>query len=296
MELRHIKYFIVVAEELHFRKAAERLNMSQPPLSQQIQSLEHELGVQLFERSKREVKLTKEGQAVLKEAYRLIENSERLQSVANQSKQGKTGRLSIGCIASAFPEVLPPIYKAFSSQYPNVELAFEELNTHETLAKLEEGDLDFGFVRINKVSPPLALYPLLRDQLVVALPEGHRLLSKKTVSLKMLETEPFVIFKRQTSPQFYDSILAACQQADFYPNIVYEGKSMQSHIGYVACGLGVALVPQSIQSVYTSGIVYRNLKEASPLTEISLVWNVESKSELIKHFIKISQKTFPSLK
>lgn len=292
MELRHIKYFVTVAEELHFNKAAKRLNMSQPPLSQQIQSLEQELGIPLFKRGTREVTLTKEGEALLSEAYHLLETSERIKNIATQIKRGSIGKLSIGCAAYAFPELLPPLYKAFSQAFPDVELSIHELNTAETLLRLKNRSLDIGLVRRNEVEAPLAFYRLRKDKFVVILPDDHPFLRKKYLTLQMLSKEQFVIVKKEISPQFYESILPACQSAGFYPNITAEASSIQSQLGYVACGLGIGLLPQSLQDRYASNVVYRDLKENIPLTALCLVWNTQSMTKTVHNFIDISKTIF----
>lgn len=292
MELRHIKYFITIAEELHFKKAAQRLNMSQPPLSQQIQLLEQELGIQLFIRGTRKVELTDEGKAILPEAYHLLEVSRRVQNIANQIKRNNANKLSIGCATYAFTEFLPPLVKAFSKLYPNIELCLHELNTSDTLSRLKDRTLDIGLVRINEVSPPLSFTPIREDKFVVIFHPEHHFVKKKNLTLEMLADEPFVIVRKEISPQFYESILPACEKAGFTPNILHEVNSIQSQIGYVACGLGIALLPNSIRSVYNSNIVSCELKKHIPLIEISLVWNEDAKSKFVTDFIEIGQNLF----
>lgn len=293
MELRHVERFVAVAEELHFGRAAKRLGISQPPLSQQIQALEHEIGAPLFERTKREVRLTKAGEAMLVEAYRLLDQAERVRRAARRASAGEIGRLNLGCVTSAFYQILPPILDRFRAKYPEVGLSLREVDTADAVPDLASGRLDFGFIRLDAVEPPLKMRPLRRDAFVAALPVGHPLARHRSLELKDLAREEFVIFSRKVSPRFYDSIVNACLGAGFSPNIGHESTSILSQVGFVACGLAVGLVPRSVKHLHMPGVVYRELDETIPLTDIALVWRDSSVSELARQFIDIAERAFP---
>lgn len=293
MELRHIQRFVVVAEELNFGRAARRLGISQPPLSQQIQALEHEIGARLFDRTKRSVRLTKAGEAMLLEAYRLIEQGKRVRRAARRASAGEIGRLSIGCVTSAFYQILPPILDRFRAKYPEVGLSLREIDTADAIPDLQSGALDFGFIRLESVKAPLKLHPLRRESFVVALPAVHRLANRRKLSLSDLKQEEFVIFRRKVSPHFYDSIINACLRAGFSPNIAHESTSILSQVGFVACGLAVALVPRSVKQLQMPGLVIRDLTEDIPLTDIALVWRDSPESELATRFISVAERAFP---
>lgn len=293
MELRQIERFVAVAEELHFGRAAQRLGMSQPPLSQQIQALERELGTRLFERTKREVRLTKAGEAMLAEAHRLLDQGDRFRRTARRASTGEIGQLSLGCVTSAFYQILPPILDRFRLICPEVGLSLVEVDTADAMPDLITGRLDLGFIRLDAVDPPLQMRPLRRDTFVAALPAGHRLARRRKLSLQDLAREEFVIFKRKVSPRFYDSIIDACLRAGFSPDISHESMSIISQVGFIACGLAVGLVPRSIQHMHMPGVVYRNLDENIPLTDIAMVWRSPPLSELTKRFIDVAEKSFP---
>lgn len=293
MELRQIQRFVAVAEELHFGRAARRLRMSQPPLSQQIQALERELGAALFERTKRSVHLTKVGEAMLAEAYRLLEQGERVRNAAQRASAGEIGRLNLGCVTSAFYQILPPILDRFRARYPEVGLSLREIDTADALPELASGRLDFGLIRLDAVEEPFKMRPLRRDAFVIALPAEHALARRHKLALKDLAREEFVIFSRKVSPRFYDSIISACLKAGFSPNIAHESTSILSQVGFVACGLAVGLVPRSVKHLHMPGVIYRELSETIPLTDIALVWRDVPLSGIARRFLDVAVKSFP---
>jgi DNA-binding transcriptional LysR family regulator len=294
MELRHIRYFVAVAEELNFGKAARRLGISQPPLSQQIQSLEHELGSRLFERSRRHVALSKAGEVFLGEAYELLERSERVRNTLRRVNEGEIGQLHLAAVGSAFYEILPSILLRFRREHPEVGLSLRECETSEAESALQAGALDFAFIRLGKASSPLAMRLLQPEIVVAAIPSHHRLTREKRVSLRQLAQEPFVSFSRRASPQYYDSITAAFVNAGLSVQIMYECNGLHSKLGFVACGLGVALVPQSVTRLAIQGVAYRELKETIPLVGISVVWNTNRRYTLSERFLSVIQKIYPA--
>jgi DNA-binding transcriptional LysR family regulator len=294
MDLRRVKYFVAVAEELHFAHAAQRLGMSQPPLSQQIKALEDEVGVRLFERNKHKVRLTTAGEAMLAEAYRLLEQAERVRVVARQASEGVVTSLDIGCVSSALFDVLPPILDRLHAEHPEIGLSLRDYETPAALAALMRGRLDAAFIRVDKVGPPLRSFPVVGDNYIAALHQRHPLARRRVVALKDLAEEPLVIYSRQISPRPYDTIIAACLRAGFSPNLAYQSGSIQSQIGFVACGLGIALVPGLVKHWRVPAVVYRDLDTRLKTTDVSLVWNTSARIGPVEVLIKAAQAAFPS--
>lgn len=292
MELRHLNYFIAVAEELHFGRAASRLGIAQPPLSQQIRRLEEELGVLLLERSnRRQVKLTPAGAAFLHEARAAVAQAEQAVLAAQRAAQGQEGHLTVGVIGSVTFDLLPAILKTFHTRYPNVVLDLRELTSSEQLEALRQERLHVGFVRRGADVSDLHLEPLLTEPLVVALPEGHRLAARTRVSLQELAREPLIL----TPPHagcglIRELIFTACQEAGFSPRIAQQATQIQTIIGLVAGELGVTLVPASVQSFQRRGVVYRPLERPEPVVELSLARRPGERSPLVQSFVSIARE------
>ncbi|HEY9640957.1 MAG TPA: LysR family transcriptional regulator [Coleofasciculaceae cyanobacterium] len=289
MELRHLRYFIAVAEELNFSRAAERLHMAQPPLSQQIRSLETELGVQLLERTKHRVQLTEVGELFLAEARQTLVQAERSIQTAQRAHQGELGRLVIGFASSLAYSIFPEILRAFREQFPDVDLVLHELNTSLQIEGIDDRSLDLGFVHLPIKEDHLKLLTVLEEPLVAAIPETHPLAIHPQISLASLASERFILFPRYVACGFHDQILQSCQQSGFMPNVIQEAKLMQTIVCLVAAGMGVALVPASLQNLQRTGVVYRTLKEAIPTLKTALVWRPENVSPVLREFIKVVQ-------
>lgn len=272
MELRHLRYFVAVAEALHFGRAAQRLMIAQPPLSQQIKALEQEIGVQLFRRTKRRVELTEAGRVFLAEARRTLAQAEQAVQAARRADRGEIGRLTIGFVGSATYEILPPVLRRFRLNHPGVELSLRELTTAQQVAALEAKDIDIGFVRTPPPSPHLACRVLTEEDFVVALPRFHRLARARPVALAGLREDPFILFPRSLATGLYDRIVTACQQAGFSPRVALETTQTPVMIGLVAAGLGVALVPACVGTLTWRNVVYRPLVDPRPRTNVTIVW------------------------
>jgi DNA-binding transcriptional LysR family regulator len=291
MELRHLHYFIAVAEELHFSRAAERLNISQPPLSQQIRSLEDELGVKLFERTKRQVQLTEAGKVFLDRSYLVLAQLEQAIELTQRIGRGEVGRLAIGFVSSATYTVLPDILSAFREQFPDVELRLHELTTARQIEALHHKQIDLGIVRSAISEPGLSVECFLPESLVLALPETHPLSAQTNVSLSSLADESFILFPAKLGPVFYEQIINLCQQAGFRPKVAQEAIQMQTIVGLVAAGLGIAIVPASLQNFHRSGVIYRPLQEQTPQTGLYLAWRQHDRSSVITAFLSLARKT-----
>lgn len=291
IELRHLHYFIAVAEELHFSRAAERLHISQPPLSQQIRSLENELGVKLFERTKRHVQLTEAGKVFLERSYLVLAQLEQAIKATQRIGRGEVGRLAIGFVDSATYTLLPDILRVFREQFPAIELQLHELTTAQQIHALHQNQIDVGVVRSAITEPGLSTECVLQESLVLALPQTHLLSAQVKVSVSTLADESFILFPAKLGPVFYEQIIQICQQAGFRPKVAQEAVQMQTIIGLVAAGLGIAFVPASLQNFHRSGVIYRPLQEQTPQTGLYLAWRQHDSSPVIRAFLSLAQKT-----
>lgn len=290
MELRHLHYFIAVAEELHFSRAAERLCISQPPLSQQIRDLEDELGVKLFERTKRQVHLTEAGKVFLERSYRVLAQLEQAVEATQRIGRGEVGRLAIGFVSSATYTLLPEIVRVFRAQFSAVELRLHELTTTQQIQALHDKQVDVGIVRSAISEPGLSVECFLPESLVLALPETHPLSAQTQVSLSTLADESFILFPAKLGPVFYEQIIHICKQAGFRPKVAQEAVQMETIIGLVAAGLGIAIVPASMQNFPRSGVIYRALQEQIPNTGLYLAWRQQDASPVISAFLSLARK------
>jgi len=290
MELRHLRYFVTLAEELHFGRAAERLHIAQPPLSQQIQQLERELGFQLFHRTKRTVKLTEAGQVFREESQRILTQLEQAIQRGNQVSRGEVGQLVIGFVASTAYNVLPEVLQAFRAAVPGVTLQLQELTTEQQLQWLKEGRIDVGFLRPPIVEDSFSSEIIFEEPLVLTLPISHRLALAEKVSLREVAGEPFILFPRAQAPGLYDQIISLCQQADFSPIVAQEAIQMQTIVSLVAAEMGVALVPASLQNLQRTGVVYKALEELSPKVAIAMLWRRNETSPATQRFLAIASK------
>lgn len=291
MELRHLHYFITVAEELHFSRAADRLHISQPPLSQQIRDLEAELGVKLFERTKRQVHLTAAGKVFLERSYGVLAQLEQAIAATQQIGRGEVGQLAIGFVDSAMYTSLPEVLRVFREQFPAVELRLHELTTQEQIQALHHKQIDIGIVRSAISESGLSAECLLPESLVLALPETHPLSAQAQVSLSTLADELFILFPAKMGPVFYEQIIHSCQQAGFRPQVAQEAVQMQTIVGLVAAGLGIAIVPASMQNFHRSGVIYRSLQEQIPNTGLYLAWRQHDSSPVVSAFLGLARKT-----
>jgi DNA-binding transcriptional LysR family regulator len=284
MELRHLRYFVAVAQELHFGRAAARLQVAQPALSRQIRDLEEEMALRLFERNRRRVALTAAGAAFLDEASSLLGHVERAVETARRAARGEHGSLRIGYVPAVIYTGLPEIVRAFRKRFPGVEVRLQEMNPATQVEALLAERVDVGFVRGPIHEPALGGETVLEEPLVAALPSGHRLGSRKRLGLAMLAGEPFVLQARSRGPGFHDQILAICRGAGFSPWVVQEG-SQTDALSLVASGAGVAIVPTSLRVLRRAGVVYRPLRER-PMTQLAMVWRKDAALPVLHAFLE----------
>ena len=291
MELRHLRYFVAVAEERHFGRAAARLKIAQPPLSRQIQALEKELGLLLFERTRRQVDLTPAGETFLTHARRIFEAVDLAVHEAQRAGKGESGRLVVSYPSTFASSGMPELVRAFRAKFPLVELVLHELPPQQQLDEIREGRVDVGFVRGPIDDPSFETELVRREAFLAALPSGHPLASRKVVPLSLLAREPFVLFPRHRGPGYFDYILRLCNNAGFTPRIVQEAPQMDI-VSLVAANLGVSLVPASVRTFRRAGIVLRPIVGA-PKTELLVVWSNLNRSAVLQEFLDVLRRQRP---
>jgi DNA-binding transcriptional LysR family regulator len=298
MELRHLRYFLTVAEEGHITRAAERLGIQQPPLSQQIKALETELDVQLFRRKPRGVELTDAGRSFLADTQIILMQVDKARAKAERTARGEQGTIVVGFTSSApFHPFVPNLIRKFRDQYPRVSLVLEEAGTTELVDGLHSEEFDAAFVRSPVADPQgLSEYPLLEEQMFVALPNDHPLAPSsdakkgKPLAIAELSSEPFILYRRRTGPGFYDSIIAACHEAGFTPQITQEAPRVLSTLNLVAAGLGVSVVPESLRQLQLSGVAYRSIEESPRLVApLNLACRSVDHSAAARHFVSMAR-------
>lgn len=287
MELRHLRYFVTLAEELHFSRAAERLHIAQPPLSQQIRQLEKELGFELFHRTKRNVQLTAAGLVFLGEVQQIFQQLQQAILVGQQTSRGEMGRLVVGFVSSAAYNILPNILRTFRLHFPDVSLELHELTTDQQLEWLRSGRMDVGFLRPPVEDNRFSWETIFQESLIVALPETHLLANQSDLSWRSLADEPFILFPRILAPGLYDLIISLCQQAGFSPKVTQFAIQMQTIVSLVAADMGVAIVPASLQNLQRTGVVYKTLPENTSKVAIAVIWRPNESSPTLQRFLEI---------
>lgn len=292
MELRLLRYFAMVAEELHFGRAADRLNISQPPLSQQIKRLELEIGTELFVRSRRKVELTAAG-AILKEQVPLIFSQ--IESALHQTRavgRGHIGKLEIGVISSMMCGVLPRSLRIFKTSYPNVDWSLREMAPDAQVAAVSEKRLDICFLRSRYEGSDLVAEPLLREPLAVALAGDHPLAGLENIRLEQLASEPLILFDIGQS-EFATYLRKCCLEVGIEPNVSHQVVEIQTLLSLVREGLGTALLPSSTEGFAHDGIVYRPLGTSAPETTLYAIYRRKNTSPTLEMFLNIIRSQLP---
>lgn len=294
IELRQLRYFVAVAEERHFGRAALRLHMTQPPLSQTIQALEASLGAALFARTKRSVALTPAGQALLPEAQRLLQQAAALPDLVRRAASGESGLLALSFVSTADYSILPPLLRSFREAYPQVQIDLQEATSDLQLALLMEGRIDAGLLippLPDKARLVLDYQPVLSEPLMLAAPSGLKALrGKGRIALSSLADMPLIIFPRRISPGLHDTILGCFRAAGVAPHIGQEAIQMQTIVGLVSAGMGIALVPQSVSNLQRPGVDYHELQDQTPLVETGLAWRRDNASPVLQAFLELLRK------
>jgi DNA-binding transcriptional LysR family regulator len=289
IELRHLRYFLAVAETLHFSKAAQRLGIAQPPLSQQIKRLEQTLGHRLFDRSTRGVKLTLAGQPLAERARSTIDKIHDDLAQVRRLGRGEEGTLTVGFSGSVMFTNLPTAIDSYRRRYPKVELRLRELYTSALIAALLDGTLDLAFLRDGDPTEGIEMITLLNERYVAVLPETHSLGGKRSLHIRDLREEPFVFFARRMGPLAFDRTVACCEKNGFRPNIVQDAPQWPTLVRLVAAGLGVSLAPACVANVAIPGAVYREV-HASCRTTVDLGIKAGMDKILAGNFIEIAKE------
>ncbi|WDH32864.1 LysR family transcriptional regulator [Pseudomonas chlororaphis] len=284
--IRHLWLFLAVAEEQNFSRAAKRLGMSQPPLTEQIQVLEQALKVKLFDRSRRGAKLTPVGQAILPAVRKFAEQLERLELAVHEAVAGQSGVLTIGAITTAMLDVLPALIEKLKARYPQLTVSVREIDSVEAIPALEAGDIDLAFARVEgELGSSVRSIALTEDRLAVALPSDHPLAARSRISLASLAGEPLVLSSRKVSPMYFDNLIATCRASGFSPRVLHEVRSVASQIAFVSCGQGIALVPASLKKVAPSNVVLRPLSQRLNVVTTALAWNPTRTNPLVEELV-----------
>lgn len=294
VELRQLRYFVAVAEERHFGRAAVRLHMTQPPLSQAIQALEATLGTALFARTKRSVALTPAGAALLPEARRLLQQAESLPDLVRRAASGESGLLSLSFVSTADYSVLPPLLREFRERYPAVQIDLREATSDVQLEDLMERRIDAGLLippLPEKARAELDYLTVLSEPLILAAPQNLPMLKEnQRVPLHALAELPLIIFPRRIAPAFHDAILACFSDAGLTPRIGQEAIQMQTIVGLVSAGMGIALVPQSVSNLKRPGVAYLPLAGKTAAVETGLAWRRDNASPVLRSFLQLIRK------
>jgi DNA-binding transcriptional LysR family regulator len=287
MNLQQLRYAVALAEELSFGRAALREGVRQPPFSQQIGKLEEELGVRLFERTTRQVRLTAAGEAFVAQARTSLAHAELAAEAARRAGRGEAGRLAIGFVGSATNLTLPRVLRRFRARYPGVQVELRELTTAQQAEELRQGLLDVGLLHAPLAGPAaevLSTRTVARELLLAAVPSGHPLAARAPLPVSALAGEPFVMFPRRYGSALYDRITAVARAAGFEPVIVQEAVQMQTIVGLVAAGIGVSIVPESVARLRRGDVVFRPLSPATRVVTLDLTWRTGDQNPVVRNF------------
>jgi DNA-binding transcriptional LysR family regulator len=288
-DLNQLRCFVAVAEELHFGRAAARLNMTQPPLSRQIQVLEHIIDAPLLERTSRSVRLTAAGRSFLPEAKRILKLAETASQVARRIALGKTGSLKIGYTAAAAYGYLPELIGACRQRLPDVDFSLKEMVSGEQLEALSSGQIDIGLLRPPVARPEFATRRVLAEPLLAAVPKKHPLAARETLTIKDFDDQPLVMYSPHESRYFHDLLVALFTQADVLPRYVQHLGQIHSILAMVRAGLGISIVPAAAANLKIADVRLRPLKLRTPTpVELFMVWRRDHENPLLPSFIAIA--------
>ena len=292
-ELRLVRYFIAVAEELHFGRAAHRLRLAQPGLSQQIRSLEDQLGVKLLERTSRQVRLTPAGAVLLDEGRRLIAQAERVADQVRRAGLGEVGRVSVAAIGSATYDVIPRLLREHRRRHPDVEVVLREMSTPAQAHALRTGEIDVGFLRLPADIGELVAHTVREERMALMLPESHRLAALTEVPIRSLAREPLILFPAAPRPSWADSVIAACREAGFEPIVAQEAVESATVVSFVAAEIGVAPIPEGLSVLARPGVVCRPITPAL-LTHLAVVHRAGSLLPAVATLLELVSELWPA--
>jgi DNA-binding transcriptional LysR family regulator len=287
IELRHLRYFLAVAEELNFGRAAERLNITQPSLSRQIQNLEKELCTTLFERNQRQIKLTTPGRIFLAEVEQILARFDQGIRVLERASRGEIGQLTVGFQGSSVYDVIPLSIKAFRDRFPGVEVIMQPMETSQQVIAIAENNLDVGFVIPPITDASLEVEILLQEPLVLALPENHPLAAQSEIAIASLANEPLILASRDRGCGLHEQIFDIYQGAGLRPNVVCAAREMQVMLGFVAAGMGISLLPSHVRNFQRTGVIYRQLIPEAPIAGLGIAWKSNNPAPVLSVFLEI---------
>jgi LysR family transcriptional regulator, benzoate and cis,cis-muconate-responsive activator of ben and cat genes len=293
-ELRLIRYFVAVAEELHFGRAAHRLRMAQPGLSQQIKSLEQQLGVRLLDRTSRQVTLTPAGSLLLGEGRRLLAQAERTADQVRRAGLGQVGRISIAAIGSATYDVIPHLVREHRRRFPDVEVLLREMSTPAQVHALRDGEIDVGFLRLPADIDELVAHVVREERMALMLPESHPLAELREVPLRALARERLIVFPAAPRPSWADTVIAACREAGFEPNVAQEAMESATVVSFVAAGIGVAPVPEGLLLLARPGVVCRLVAPPAPVTRLAVVHRAGDLLPAVAALLDVIRELWPA--
>ena len=290
MDLRHLRYFIAVAEELHFTRAARRLHIAQPPMSRQIRELEKELGVTLFNRTRRQVELTDAGQVFLVKARQVLRAAESAVLETQRAERGETGKLAVGFFEQTAYTLLPPILRAFNQRFPEVDVQLRWFPVIGQVGALEQGEVDIAFVRPVSDLSAVAKQLLLTEPFVVAVPASHPLAARDAVSIEECAKERIINYTQHLAPDYHAAIMRACALAGFVPERPLDVGQVYTALGLVSAGVGIAFAPASVQRIHFDGLLYKPLR-GRPLESMTyLAWLQPAPPILLTAFVEIAMQ------
>jgi DNA-binding transcriptional LysR family regulator len=287
IELRHLHYFRVLAEELHFRKAAERLFISQPGLTRQIKQMEEIYKTTLFERGKRSVRLTEAGNFLKKEVDLIFNQLNNIQTQIEKISEGKITNLKLGFIGSAVQTILPELLGKLKAKQPLIDVTLNELSNEVQVEMLLKNELDFGFVRMENFPTNIQIYPILTENFALVVPKGHRLSPRKKINLLDFKEESFILFSKQYSTSYYNLVMSIFRDQKFEPKVALRTVNALSIFNLVSQGLGIAIVPSSLKNGYNADVDFIELTHIPQRTTLYLAWNQKNRNPGIQLFIDI---------
>ena len=285
LELRHLKYFVAVAEDLHFRKAAERLFISQPGLSRQIKQMENDLGVTLFERHNRKVELTKAGNYLKTEITQYLKDLDRIFNQTKLLNDGIGGDLKFGYVGSAMQEIIPDLLLKFRSENPNAQFSLKELDNQKQIESLLSHDIDIGFVRRERVPRDLEIKPVLKENFCLVLPIDHPINDANFKSIKQFKNDAFILFDPKYSASYFEKVMQIFDDNGFVPIIAHNTIHASSIYKLVENNFGISIVPNSLQPQHIKGVKFIELAKISQKTMLSIVWNKRNRNQILEKFL-----------
>ena len=285
--LRHYKYFLAVAEELHFKKAADKLFISQPGLSKQIKEMEEALGFKLFERNNRNVVLTAAGKYLKEEITLLLNDNKRILRHAQHIATGNEGEIHLGYVGSAMQTIIPKLLIRFRKKYPSIHFSLQEMDNNRQINDLLGNKIDIGFVRLNEVPKALSLRPVFDETFSLVLPKNHALNSRNFTSLNQLKAEQFIFFEKAYSPSYHEKVISMFEDCGFSPTISHTSVHATTIYRLVENSFGVAIVPSSLKLGYNMNIKFIELKNVPQRAVLSLAWNKENRNPMLRHFLDV---------